>query len=339
MTVKEREKAFAALGMKPFVSKQVHEWLYTHNVAEFSKMTNISKGNRELLDEHFTILPFSKIDAYPDSDGMATKYVVEVAPHKFVECVALKEKKYETLCVSSQSGCALACQFCLTGYAGFQFNLEFDFILAQLLLARSRGHNITHLVFMGMGEPLMNYDNVFKAIDIITSPDGFNISKRKITVSTSGYLAGIKRMVKDKVMINLAFSVGNANPVKRVEIMPVEKRNPLPEVIKALEAYQAQHNRKLTLEYTLLLDVNDQEEDLQSLARLAYRLDAKVNLINLNPHPKIPYTPVSRNTMRHFRDGLAEKNVRATIRYTKGQEVVAACGQLGESIIKDQGTD
>lgn len=335
LTFDEFQEKVIDLGLKPFVAKQCWEWVFKKSVATFDEMSNVSKMNRDVLNKHFRILPFHSVQAYPSKDRLATKYVIEIAPHQYIEAVALVEKDYETLCVSSQSGCPVACGFCLTGYAGFKFNLTSDMILAQLLLARSKGHDITHLVFMGMGEPLLNYDNVFSAIDVITSPEGFGISKRKITVSTSGYLAGIKRMIADDVKINLAFSVGNADSKKRVQIMPIEERNPLGDVIKALQAYHDQHNRKLTLEYTLLLGVNDQDSDMASLGRLAKLLNAKVNLINLNPHPKIPYKPVPSETMRKFKSYLTDHRVRATIRFTKGQDIVAACGQLGESILKD----
>jgi len=186
---------------------------------------------------------------------------------------------------------------------------------------------------MGMGEPLLNFDNVFKAIAMITNPDGFGISKRKITVSTSGILQGIRRLISEDININLAFSVGNPNPGKRAKIMPIEQRNPIMEISQLLREYLKKHNRMLTLEYTLLEGVNDGDEECLELGNLAKFLHAKVNVINLNPHPKIPFKPVSSEKLISFHRRLRAQGIHATVRQTKGREVVAACGQLGESIL------
>ena len=184
---------------------------------------------------------------------------------------------------------------------------------------------------MGMGEPLLNLKSVLPALDWIQSDWGFNLSKRHITVSTSGYLAGIQHLIKEDISLNLAFSVGAANPAIRETIMPIEKRNPITDVAQALHQYSKQHNRKLTLEYTLLKGVNDSTDCANQLANLALFLNAKVNLINLNPHPKIPFEPVSNASLMAFKEALIQQKIRTTVRYSKGQDVVAACGQLGES--------
>jgi 23S rRNA (adenine2503-C2)-methyltransferase len=200
-----------------------------------------------------------------------------------------------------------------------------------VLLANSEGYTISHLVFMGMGEPLLNYTEVFNAIDQICDESTWQISKRKITVSTSGYLQGIQRLIKEERYINLAFSVGNADPLKRERIMPIEKRNPLMKVVKAIHEYQQMHNRKLTLEYTLLEDENDSPFAISGLINLAKYLNAKVNLINLNPHPKIPFKPVAISKILAIQRRIKAEKVTATVRYEKGQDITAACGQLGES--------
>ena len=205
--------------------------------------------------------------------------------------------------------------------------------IAQILLAKQQGHPITHLVFMGMGEPLLNFDEVFGAIRHVCDETTFNFSKRKITVSTSGILHGIKRLIDEDIVINLAFSVGHPNPEKRKVLMPIEERNPIFEISRLLSTYNTLHNRKLTLEYTLLKGQNEDEETLIELANLAKFLKAKVNLINLNPHPKIPHEPVSFNTLKRFQNGLKYQGVPVTVRVTKGQDIIAACGQLGESLL------
>ena len=332
-TLPELKDTLKELGIQGFVATQIFDWIYGKYVTDFEDMRNISKKNRSLLSTHFTILPFLQTESLPSQDGLACKYILELESHQFVEAVALKEKSYETLCVSSQSGCPVNCSFCLTGVAGLKKQLTREEIIAQVLLAKQKGHPITHLVFMGMGEPLLNFDEVFGAIRHLCDESTFNFSKRKITVSTSGILQGIKRLIEEDIVINLAFSVGHPTPEKRQKLMPIEERNPIFEVSRLLSTYNTLHNRKLTLEYTLLKDQNDDEEALTELANLAKFLKAKVNLINLNPHPKIPHEPVSNKTLRQFQNGLREREVPVTVRVTKGQDIIAACGQLGESLL------
>jgi 23S rRNA (adenine2503-C2)-methyltransferase len=323
----------AELGLKSFITKQILEWLYEKKVSDFEQMSNISKANQQLLAQKFETTWYKNLLILPSSDQLAIKYVFELMDGAKIECVVLKERTYTTLCVSSQAGCPVDCKFCLTGVVGFKRNLEAHEIVGQIFKTMQDGHNISHLVFMGMGEPLLNYDRVFKSIDILQAEYSFNISKRKMTVSTSGYLQGIKRLIADKRFINLAFSVGNANASKRAQLMPIEKRNPLMEVTKALSTYQKMHNRKLTLEYTLLEGKNDQIEDIRDLCSLAKYLKAKINLINLNPHPKIPFKPVTTKHLHLVKYWIESANVPVTVRFKKGQDISAACGQLGESYL------
>lgn len=331
MTAEEFEAEIVRLGLKPFVAKQIFQWVYKSREIDFSKMSNIAKSTRERLSSEFVLDSFAKVETLPAKDGSAIKCVVTLLDGKMVECVVLREPKYNTLCVSSQCGCPVDCKFCLTGVVGFKRNLEVHEIVSQVLLAERLGYPITNLVFMGMGEPLLNYENVFKAIDIINAEYAFHISKRNVTVSTSGYMAGIKRLIQDKRFINLAFSVGCANPQKRIRLMPIEGRNPILEVTRVLHEYQRLHNRKLTLEYTLLEGHNDTDQDIRELGNLAKYLSAKVNLINLNPHYRIPFKPVTSIVLNRARDQLKQAGVPVTIRFRKGQDVSAACGQLGES--------
>ncbi len=327
-----KEKA-PGLGLKSFQCTQIMEWLYQHNVSDFEHMTNLSKANRQLLGQTFDHHWFSDLQVLPSHNQEAIKYVYTLLDGAKVESVVLKEKKYTTLCVSSQAGCPVDCKFCLTGVVGFKRNLLTHEIVGQIFKAKQDGHAISHLVFMGMGEPLLNYDALFEAIAILNAPYGFCISKRKMTVSTAGYLQGIKRLIEDKHYINLAFSVGNANPQKRIQLMPIEGRNPIMDVVKTLHHYLSLHNRKLTLEYTLLEGQNDGMEDIRELCQLAKYLKAKINLINLNPHPKILFKPVSTKTLLFIKQTIEECRVPVTIRYKKGQDIAAACGQLGESYL------
>ncbi len=324
----------ARLGYPAYVADQILEWVYKKYVFDFAQMTNLSKAARAQLSEAFDVRVYEPTERLNSSDHFACKYVFTVDGGA-IESVVIREPRFHSLCVSSQMGCAMKCGFCLTGVAGFKRNLSPGEIVAQFLRAQKDGEHISRIVFMGMGEPLANFDRVMKAIRILTDPLQGGLGKRRITVSTSGLLAGIQRLIDEDIHLNLAFSVGFADPVRRHEVMPLDVKNPLADVVAALKTYLFKHNRKLTLEYTLLEGLNDTPSALDHLARLAKKLDAKVNLINLNPHREIPYRPVSTEVLTGFKAALQEKGLRVTIRFTKGQDIVAACGQLGESILKE----
>jgi len=320
-------------GLPKLVAKQVLEWVY-RGVLTPDRMTNISKVMRATITEMgLRLSPFQSVRPIPAKGGLATKLELTLHDGAKIESVILHEPTYHTLCVSSQSGCPVDCKFCLTGVVGFKRQLTVDEIVGQVAVAIQAGFPITNVVFMGMGEPLLNYDQVMLAIDAITAPWGFALSKRNITVSTSGYLAGIRRLIDENRTINLAFSVGSPNPLIRRQIMPIEDRNPIMEVAKALKTYGGLHNRKLTLEYTLLAGVNQSDQECVELGNLAMYLNAKINLINLNPHPKIPFQPVSDMVIQRFKGALTKRKIPVTVRFKRGQDIAAACGQLGESCL------
>ncbi len=333
-TLEEFQSLLSPIGIKPFVAKQIFDWIYNKHVLDFHQMKNISKENQEKLKTHFSLSAFKSVKALEAGDHTARKYMMQLNDGQMIESVVLREKTYNTLCVSSQCGCPVDCKFCLTGVVGFKRQLTAAEIVGQVLYANQDGQPISNLVFMGMGEPLMNFDEVMKAIQIITAEYGLNISRRKITVSTSGYLAGIKRLLKEKIYLNLAFSVGHANPLKRVQLMPIENRNPLVDVLRALHDYLSKHNRKLTLEYTLLEGKNDDDQAILELGNMAMYLNSKINLINLNPHHKIPFKPVDSEKLRKIKSMIYRRGIPVTVRFRKGQDIAAACGQLGESHLK-----
>ncbi len=321
------------LGFKGFLSDQVLDWIYKKYVMSFSEMRNISKENQLKLESHFAIQPIHSVELFY-SDELAIKFVGKLQDGQSIEFVVLEQEGYYTLCVSTQCGCPVDCKFCLTGVAGFKRNLTQAEIVGQILYACNAGYPIRNLVFMGMGEPLLNYKNTKGAISILTAPWAFDIGNRKYTISTSGFLKTIQNLIDDQWYVNLAFSVGCTDPEKRAKIMPVELKNPIMDVSRLIHHYQSLHNRQLTLEYTLLKGVNDQYEDIRGLIQLARYLNAKINLINLNPHRKIPFEPVSVSALKQIQRDIQRESVYVTIRYRKGQDVAAACGQLGESIIK-----
>lgn len=325
--------ALCELGMPRLAAKQLMQWVY-RGVLSADGMTDISKAVRATFETlGIGLNPFKQVRSYSAKGDLATKFELTLDDGAKIESVVLHESDYHTLCVSSQSGCPVDCRFCLTGVVGFKRQLRVDEILGQLSVAIQAGFPITNVVFMGMGEPLLNADAVLAAIDAMNAPWGFGLSKRNVTVSTSGYVAGIRRLIDEKRAVNLAFSVGSPDPTIRRTIMPIEDRNPIMTVARTSKEYGALHNRKLTLEYTLLDGVNHSDQECRELAHLAQYLDAKVNLINLNPHPKIPFRPVSEATLQRFKTGLAKQKVPVTIRFKRGQDIAAACGQLGESCL------
>ena len=317
-------------GFKPFLADQIVDWVYKKKVQSFDDMRNISKVNRESLSQLFSIPSFSLQDQISSDEG-AVKLIGVLHDSNHLECVVLKEKTYNTLCVSSQCGCPAGCTFCLTGYVGFKRQLTQSEIVGQVYLAESLGYSISNLVFMGMGEPMLNFDTLFSAIDWLNHPKGFGIGKRHITISTVGYLAGIRRLIKEERFVNLAFSVGHPNPRKRIKIMPFQERNPFMDVVEAIKTYQGMHNRQLTLEYTTIAGFNEDDDAIRELITLGKYLEAKINLINMNPHPKLPQQPISVSRLLAIKDQIANASLPVTVRYRKGQDIAAACGQLGES--------
>ena len=318
-------------GHKAFNAIQVYEWVYKKHAINFDVMSNLSKTLRELLNNHFVIQPFIKKTVYPAKNGSATKYVFICKDNLAIESVVIHNDKDDTLCLSSQVGCAVNCSFCLTGKMGLLRQCSYAEIVSQYLVLKHTHPKLKNIVFMGMGEPLHNLKAVLPAIECLTDAKRFELGKRHITVSTSGYLAGLKKLIKENTPLNLAFSVGHANPLKRIDIIPAEERNPIIEAAKLLKEYLSMHNRKLTLEYTLLKNTNEDLASLKALRNLAKYLDAKVNMINLNPHPKIPHQPVDKETLIKCSKWLNKEGIVSTIRFAKGDDVTAACGQLGES--------
>jgi 23S rRNA (adenine2503-C2)-methyltransferase len=320
------------LALPSFIANQVYDWIFAKYKTSFEEMKNVSKQNQQILKDHFELGAFVNTKKIESEDKIAIKYVFELKDGNKIESVLLRERKYNTLCISTQCGCPVDCKFCTTGYYGFKRNLKSEEIVSQLLYVLQDAGSVSRIVFMGMGEPLLNLDNVIKAIEIINNPDGFGIGKRKITVSTCGIIKGLERLINEKVVFNLALSVGSALSKKRAILMPIERQNPIQKVIVLLETYLKTHNRKLTLEYTLIKDKNDSLEDLNELINMAKFLKAKINLINYNPNPNIDLEPVTDKKVREVKEYLERNRVDVSIRFKKGQDIAAGCGQLGETI-------
>ncbi|MFC4346428.1 23S rRNA (adenine(2503)-C(2))-methyltransferase RlmN [Kordiimonas lipolytica] len=317
---------------------QVWHWLYHRGVSSFDDMTNISKDVRAKLAEHFTITRPEIVEAQYSNDG-TRKYLIRFADGNEAEAVYIPEEDRGTLCVSSQVGCTLNCKFCHTGTMRLVRNLTAAEIVAQMMIARddlgewenpTEGRRVTNIVMMGMGEPLYNFDNVKKALEIIMDEEGIQLSRRRITLSTSGVVPHMERCGKE-IGVNLAVSLHAVRDDVRSEIMPINKKYGLEEVLKACANYPGAHNaRRITFEYAMLKGVNDSDADARELVRLIrkYKLPAKVNLIPFNPWPGTDYECSDWGQIQRFSDLVYEGGISAPIRTPRGRDIMAACGQL-----------
>ncbi len=333
----ELEKFISKNRQKNFRTKQVWNWLYVNGVSSFEDMKNIPLDLRNLLKKNYFINKL-KIKKYMKSNDGTMKWVFLLDDGKEIETVYIPEGNRGTVCVSSQVGCALACSFCHTGTMKFLRNLNTYEIVGQVLLvkdqiidwlSRTEDRKVTNIVFMGMGEPLLNYDNVIKSISILSDEEGLAISKRKITLSTSGIVPKIIDFKYEKD-INLAISLHAAFDKKRDKLVPINKKWPLARLIEVLKEYNKFRDKKrITFEYIMLKDINDNIEDAKELVRLIKGLKSKVNLIPFNNWPGSDYQVSSIEKIESFKSYVINKgNIIATVRKPRGEDILAACGQL-----------
>lgn len=339
LNLSELTKALAEIGEKPFRAKQLYQWLYVQGATSFAQMTNLSKDLRSKLDEAFTISR-PKIVTEQISEDKTHKWLLEFADGQRIETVYIPEADRGSVCISTQVGCAVGCTFCHTGSQKITRNLTAGEIVSQFMVARdvyqewpsTSGENrlISNIVVMGMGEPLHNTDNVVKALQILTDGDGIAISKRKVTLSTSGIVPNMQRIAAE-TGVKLAVSLHAPNNEKRSEIMPINKRYPIEEILQACQEYQkVVTSRFITFEYLMLEGINDSLDDARQLIMLMkkFKIGAKFNLIPFNPWPGCPYQPSSNNRVHAFSRELEKAGFAAPIRVARGQDILAACGQL-----------
>lgn len=336
LTREELTGKLKELGLPKFRAGQIWHWIYTKGATEFSQMTTIAKDQHKLLDEHFT-LARPKVAKALVSFDTTRKWLIEFPDGNKVETVFIPEDDRGALCVSSQVGCTLTCTFCHTGTMPLVRNLKAQDIINQVLLARDDLKEwgkkrddclFTNIVLMGMGEPLFNYDNVARALNIIMDGEGIAISKRKITLSTSGVVPMIKRC-GEELGVNLAISLHAVRDELRDEIVPLNKKYPIAELLEACRTYPAASNaRRITFEYVMLKGVNDSDADARELVRLLADIHAKVNLIPFNPWPGAPYECSSNNRIRAFADIVNDAGYSSPVRTPRGRDIFAACGQL-----------
>ncbi|HMH20748.1 MAG TPA: 23S rRNA (adenine(2503)-C(2))-methyltransferase RlmN [Puia sp.] len=333
LSLSELEQYFETLGEKKFRARQVYEWLWEKQAHHFETMTNLSKELRQLLADTFS-LPALVVDATQYSADGTIKSRFRTHDAHLVEGVLIPTDERKTACVSSQIGCSLSCKFCATGYMARKRNLDYDEIYDEVVLINQQSERVyqkklTNIVFMGMGEPLLNYKNVLKAIERISSPDGLGMSPRRITVSTAGVAKMIQQLGDDEVKFKLALSLHAANDLKRNEIMPVNESNNIKALTDALNHFYKKTGNEITFEYILFKDFNDSRQDADELVKLYRQVPADlVNIIEYNPIDAASFAKPDEEAVQKFMDHLEKNRVNARLRRSRGKDIDAACGQL-----------
>ncbi len=341
LNISELVEFFEEQKLPKFRVKQVYEWLWKKNVSDFEQMKNLPKDLRKLLSKNFSINPIRITYQIKSKSDGSSKFAFATADNLFIEGVLIPSSgnKRVTACISTQVGCPLACKFCATGTMGLKRNLSAAEIYEQVFLLNKEaekiyGRNLTNIVVMGMGEPLLNYENLMRALDFVTSKDGLEMSPSRITVSTVGLTKQIRRLADDQPKFNLAISLHNAINTERTEMMPVNKSNSLPQLIDALKYFHNKTGKRITFEYLLIDKETDTLRHAKALAEFCKNFPSKINLIEFNPVSHIDYKRSKQENIQKFYDFIASKNLVVTIRRSKGQDIDAACGQL---VLKKKG--
>ena len=325
MTQEELQEVASILSMPKFTAKQMREWIYGKVVDSIDGMTNLSKQNREKLKEHYTLGTVSPVETLVSADG-TEKYLFPTAAGNYVETVYIPDRDRGTLCVSSQVGCKMNCLFCQTGKQGFQGNLSVSDILAQIHWAiRTKG--ITNIVLMGQGEPFDNLDNVMKSLERMTSESGYGWSPRRITVSTVGLKKNLQRFL-DESQCHLAVSLHAPLHELRLSLMPAERQFEATKMVQLLRKYDFSHQRRLSFEYIVFKGLNDTKAHADALVRLLRGIDCRVNLIRFHKIPGVTLEGADEQSMTAFRDYLTKHGLFTTIRASRGEDIMAACGLL-----------
>lgn len=334
LSLPEMEKLMASLGEPRFRGKQLYEWVWQKYAGTIQDMTNLSLALREKLSQEYTIPKVKVHHSQFSSDG-TIKNRLQLADGNFVESVLIPTEQRSTACVSSQVGCSLSCKFCATGYMGRKRNLDFDEIVDEVVLLNEQslqhqGQKLTNIVFMGMGEPLLNYKNVMRAIDAISDPNGgLAMSQKRITVSTAGVAKMINQLADDNAKFKLALSLHAPNDRKRNEIMPINETNNLATLIESLNYFYKATGGEITLEYILFRNFNDSLKDAEELIKLYRQVPVDlINIIEYNPIEKARYQAPDEETVKQFTELLESKRVNVRVRHSRGKDIDAACGQL-----------
>ena len=349
LSYEELEGLITTWGEPRYRARQIWEWLYVSLVDDFQAMSNLPKRLRQRLADHFSISPLTQVTEAVSTSGWTRKSLFALSDTATVETVLMLYEKRRTLCISSQVGCGMGCPFCATGLSGFTRNLSAGEIVAQVIhyarwLADAQSNKasalpvslptrVTNVVFMGMGEPMANYERVWKAVRILTDQRGFNLGVRHITVSTVGIVPGILRMAEEPLQVRLAISLHAADNELRDYLVPINRRYPLEELMKSVRYYIQRTGRRVTFEYALMRDINDRVEHTRALIHLLRGTLAHVNLIPLNPVEGSPFQPSTRRDTVRFARMLEEAGIPVTVRLRRGLDINAGCGQLRRHVL------
>jgi len=329
MTLDELKEVVSECNLPKFAVKQISDWLYKKKVSSIDEMSNISQSNRNKLSEKYDIGRSAPVEFQKSIDG-TKKYLFRTDAGKFIESVMIPDDERSTLCVSSQVGCKMNCLFCMTGKQGFNGNLSVNEIINQIYSVQE-SDELTNVVFMGMGEPLDNYDELIKTLEIMTSDYGMAWSPKRITVSTIGVTPVLKRFL-DESNAHLAISLHSPVKEQRLSIMPIEKAYPAAGIIELLKQYDWSHQRRLSFEYIMFSGYNDSLVHARELSKLLAGLDCRVNLIRFHAIPDVDLKSSDSSSMEEFRDFLNSKGIKCTIRSSRGEDIFAACGMLSTEI-------
>ena len=337
LSLAQLKDSLVEMGEQGFRAKQIYEWLWVKSCTDFDEMSNLSKGLRDKLKDRFSINSVKVKESQISSDK-TIKSSFTLFDGNIIEGVLIPADDRMTACVSSQVGCSLTCKFCATGYMDRKRNLNADEIYDQVVLISKQaeekyGHPLTNIVYMGMGEPLLNYSNMMKSVERITAPDGLNMAAKRITVSTAGIAKMIKKLGDDGVRFNLALSLHAANDKKRNEIMPINEQNSLAALADALKYFYAKTKNPITFEYIVFHHFNDELEDAKELAKFCKHVPCKVNIIEYNPISLADFVNADADKIEEFAEYLRKQGIITNVRRSRGKDIDAACGQLA---IKDK---
>ena len=335
LTGEELVEYFESLGEKKFRATQVFEWLYNKRAASFDEMLNISKELRGKLKNNFELNTLKKVETQSSDSTGTKKFLFETFDKRFIESVLIPEGDRSTLCISTQVGCPLDCKFCATGVMGYKRNLKVGEIVDQYILSMQEENNITNIVYMGMGEPLLNFVNTINSLNIFTDEKTTGLSRNRITVSTAGVAPKIIELSENGFRVKLALSLHSGFDEIRNKIMPINKKYGLKETLGAVEYYANESGTRITFEYTMLKGLNDRDEDVKALTKICKRIPSKINVIpfnsikHMNPEGiSAELEPTPYREIEKFVEKLRNNNITVMVRQTQGDDIAAACGQL-----------
>ena len=340
MNMEELVKFIEELGEKKFRAKQIYEWIHIKHVKSFEEMTNISKKFAEQLNEICTLTSLEKADVQISKMDGTKKYLFALEDGNVIESVLMRYKHGNSVCISSQVGCRMGCRFCASTLDGLVRGLTPAEMVDQIYqISKDTGERISNVVVMGTGEPLDNYDNLLRFIELLTDENGLNISQRNLTVSTCGIVPKIRELAEQKLSITLALSLHASNQKKRLELMPIANKYEIHEVIEACQYYFEQTGRRVTFEYSLVGGVNDSKEDARELLQLVKGMNCHINLIPVNPIKERSYVQSNAQVIAAFKNRIEKAGLNATIRREMGRDIDGACGQLRKKYISKKGIE